>query len=111
MNRHICLLLPPIDSRTVHSYAAVRRLRQRRSGQPAAPLLAQYDLARFEQRLEVGKDTRPTTGHRLDQLGVGVLDRVADGQLYRAALRFELDGAARVTLGRQRRPKLVSPFE
>src|SRR5215472_8751750 len=73
--------------------------------------LAQYDLARFEQRLEVGKNPRPATGHGLDQLRGIALDRVADGQLHGVVLRFELDGAARITFARQLRPELVPPLQ
>src|ERR1700757_3884614 len=36
---------------------------------------------------------------------------MADDQLYCAVLRFELDGATRITFGRQLRPKLVSPLQ
>jgi hypothetical protein len=34
------------------------------------------NLARFEQRFEIGEDARSTSGHGRDELGIGLLDFV-----------------------------------
>src|SRR5262249_4324412 len=46
-------------------------------------------LSGFEKALEAGKDCRPTAGDSLNQLRVGYIDLVDDGELDGLGLRFE----------------------
>src|SRR5271154_247307 len=90
---------------------ASRRSRMKTECGIRATGLVQNHLARFEQRLEIAENPRPAPGYGLDELRVGAVDRVVDGQLYRAVLRFKIDAAARITLGVELGAKFVAPLE
>jgi hypothetical protein len=65
-------------------------------------------FARFEQTLETGKDQRPAARNRLDELRVGFIHLVEDGELDRLSLWFEFIGQARIAFGVQLRFEFVA---
>src|SRR5262249_3205675 len=66
-------------------------------------------FAGFEEALEVGEDVRPPVRHHADQLRVGLVDFVNDGEFDRFPHRFEFVGETGIAFGMGFRKELVAP--
>src|SRR6516164_541032 len=79
---------------------------------PLRPATAFFKrLAGFEETLEARQDHRPSARNGLDELRVGFIDLVDNGELDRLRMFFELIGQARMTFGAQLRSKFVAPCQ
>ena len=68
-------------------------------------------FAGFEETLEACQESRPAARNGLDELRVGLVDLMEDGELDRLARFFEFIGQARIAFGVQLGFEFIAPRE